>query len=199
MQLDWHKRSVCRKFALLGEIGLLVLLGAWMGWRQSRLARKQAPPQLSKQVCEATLNAAARVFGPVRLSSIPFIVPPRFWSFIGHAEGMNLDLLTDANGQIYSLSTELDEQGGARMVAPLKTEAQTREVALHCFQNLDMLPAQTRLTLVTPPRLMCRRTVHPLWHMLWKVQSAFPGQSYRITLWLDAGTSLPSCIMREYF
>ncbi len=105
-------------------------------------------------------------------------------------------MILDKTGHICALGADLDPLSSAWRVAPLQTEAQAREVALHRLQELQVLPPQSRLTLMQPPQLIHTHSARLRWHLRWWVQSPPLRHPYPLSMSLDRSTGLPIYICR---
>jgi len=93
-------------------------------------------------------------------------------------------------------------QGSAITIAPLRTAAQARQVALHRLKDLRVVASTSRLRVVEAPILSAslpKGSASPstAWRMAWWVQPADRSPLYKVALELDRNTGVPLSITRD--
>ncbi len=146
-------------------------------------------------VCKHALQLASTLGGSFQVIEPPCFYPhspyhpKEEWLVVCQSGEQKLYLtLDDATGLLDGLAVGPMQTSGG-MVAPIRTPAQAREVALHRIQELQVMPRGSLLTLAHPPAL-----AHARWYMTWSIQSPRQPQPYRMTVMLDKASGLPVLI-----
>jgi hypothetical protein len=172
---------------------LAILLVLLVGSERMHRAHSSSYHFSSEQICQRALHMASTFGGPVQVMEPPCLyghtpsLRQAQWLVTCQAGNLKVYLtFVDDTGRLCNVGVIQDKHTTLPMVAPIRTAAQAREVALHRLHDLELLPADGIVTLAHPPNL-----IHSRWCMVWAIQSSHLPQPYHLMVVMDSYTGLP--------
>ncbi len=175
-----------RMWALAACLSAIALLpvGSKLACAPDRPASRLSPLQISQRA----LEMSAVLGEPMTETTRPVYAGPSCWTLTCQSPDLQLFLMLDDAGRLCRLRTSFNTNVPARLVAPINTPAEAREVGLHRLTDLHIVTKGDRLTLERAPVAL---TATPAWRMVWTVASPDAASPSRIALVLDRRTGFP--------
>ncbi len=153
--------------------------------------RKHKPQNARPTASQIYRHAAtiAATFGELRVLEPPASFGASWWSEDCRVDDLNLHLIFDPIGRLRELSSTVPANR-EQNIAPIRTGAEAQQVALHLLRAVQMLPADTRLVPVAPPKMTSERH----WYLAWQAQVPHAPELDRMVVQLDRNTGVPLLI-----